>query len=490
MSPRTILFRAQPRRPVRSPLTDATLRQSLEALRATDPPAQGLRRTLTALGLNPDAQLRRTEHRAIAVSGRAAGVIAVALMVLGLCWFTWLERDPVFVAPAAEAHEPNAFKNFTAAAAAYRTVADRHRQDDMSVETPEKALTMPLVRKKRIVAAYSLPLRLLREGFRYEYTEPPVRSFNQTSPHYAGYRGLARVLAIEGQVLEEEGNLSGANAADLDAMDLGVRIQNGATVIGRLVGNACSAMGRPGIWRRLNRLSASECRAALKRLSDIEKRRVPLDATLSTEMVATATSLQDLMRQPGWRFRLVDLLGGDPTQSDRWYYVLRSLATSKTDMINMYLTAMTRERERATAYPDRFLPRTSRAADSPLVAPLVLETRELVVKDAADQAQNALLIASLAIRAYKLEKGQWPRNIGDLVRFGYLRAAPTDPFAPPGTPVRFVYQSGRPIPYSIGPDLRDNGGTTIYKVESGGKKPSVYVQSDSIGDIVAGMNAQ
>ena len=77
----------------------------------------------------------------------------------------------------------------------------------------------------------------------------------------------------------------------------------------------------------------------------------------------------------------------------------------------------------------------------------------------------------LAMKAFKLEKGRLPATLDELVP-GYLDAVPLDDFD--GKPLR--YNPAKKVIYSVGKDLRDDGGMTKkeyvdYKVREGGVDP-------------------
>jgi hypothetical protein len=99
--------------------------------------------------------------------------------------------------------------------------------------------------------------------------------------------------------------------------------------------------------------------------------------------------------------------------------------------------------------------------------------------DFANSAQNNLLVASFALRAYALEHGRYPATLKELVP-SYLNAVPTDPFST-GKALRYTLSGKRYLLYSIGPDGKDDGGN-----------PSTdrTISQTSRGDIVAGVNVK
>lgn len=70
-----------------------------------------------------------------------------------------------------------------------------------------------------------------------------------------------------------------------------------------------------------------------------------------------------------------------------------------------------------------------------------------------------------------------------------LPAVPDDPFAKPGTPLRYIRKSPTEyVLYSIGSDGVDDGGKPILNLgKTGNAKRAVFV--DSKGDLLHGINA-
>jgi type II secretory pathway pseudopilin PulG len=113
----------------------------------------------------------------------------------------------------------------------------------------------------------------------------------------------------------------------------------------------------------------------------------------------------------------------------------------------------------------------------------------VLVRDANDRAQNALLALALALQAYKEEHKGYPSSLSELVP-GYLKVVPTDPFTLGKTP-GYRQQGDAYVQYSVGPDLKDDGGRPIYdrrKAPSENPRTPYYVTLECKGDIVAGVN--
>jgi hypothetical protein len=106
---------------------------------------------------------------------------------------------------------------------------------------------------------------------------------------------------------------------------------------------------------------------------------------------------------------------------------------------------------------------------------------------ARNETANVLLLVSLALRAYHLDRGAYPNRLSELVPT-YLKRVPDDPFGA-GGPLIYRRTGDANTLYSIGPDGKDNGGKAIEDPSEPRDRPRRYfVQPDSQGDVVAGVN--
>jgi hypothetical protein len=73
-------------------------------------------------------------------------------------------------------------------------------------------------------------------------------------------------------------------------------------------------------------------------------------------------------------------------------------------------------------------------------------------------ARHAVACVAVAAASYRAEKGRMPETLDALVP-EYLPAVPRDPFD--GKPLRMVTRGGSLVFYSIGPDMKDDGGAAF-----------------------------
>lgn len=91
-----------------------------------------------------------------------------------------------------------------------------------------------------------------------------------------------------------------------------------------------------------------------------------------------------------------------------------------------------------------------------------------------------LLIAELAVRAYRLEQDELPDRLEQLAR-GLPDNLLVDPFDPHGRPLRFLRTSDRFVVYSVGADGEDDGGRPLDRDENG--RPIDFGEGDQSLDV-------
>jgi hypothetical protein len=154
-----------------------------------------------------------------------------------------------------------------------------------------------------MVARNAEALRILREGFSYEYllTSP---SFDEDSIKYnANLRALARILIVEGDAHVAQGDAKSAANSFLDAMRLGVDVTRGAPLVGALVGGAIESIGKRSLWEMIDQMDAATARQAARRLEVIESRRPTFVETLLSEQIVGEAMLRDeaqRINHPTW----------------------------------------------------------------------------------------------------------------------------------------------------------------------------------------------
>jgi hypothetical protein len=80
-------------------------------------------------------------------------------------------------------------------------------------------------------------------------------------------------------------------------------------------------------------------------------------------------------------------------------------------------------------------------------------------REARCLANLRLALTAVALEQFRAAHDQYPASLSDLTP-NYLNAIPTDPFD--GQPLRYRQQGKGYVLYSIGPDLKDDGGTQMH----------------------------
>lgn len=470
-------------------------------LRADPAPSDGLAGVLRAVGLDVDPELGAViRRRRFARRARTSIVLSVAGLVgLGGGWLWWIDRDPGVTVPTPAMPAVNAYRYFAAAAASLtdaRQIGDAFanmpRQSSASAAglgagpTGEQVYTA--ADKANLVARNARALELIREGLQTPYTAPPVRSFSTLLPYYADYRNLARLLALEAQVRKDRGDAKGAMASCLDAIQFGRHVQHGAVLIGKLVGMSCEAVGRSAAWKIVDALSGEEARWAAHRLGAICEERVPISETLEEEKRMGTAGLLEIMHRRAWRLGIGrDVFGASSDSAGiglGWFAM--TLPYSKGAIVRTYQANMDRCIELAQQ------PYAVQRSRSPVFEPTDPINRVLApvfsqagFQDIENETQNALLQATLALRAYRAEHGRYPAALRELTP-RYLQRVPVSAFD--AGELAYHRKGDGYVLYSVGPDGVDGGGAPAVNPNAQGESNRLIVSPDSVGDIVAGVN--
>jgi hypothetical protein len=280
----------------------------------------------------------------------------------------------------------------------------------------------------------------------------------------------------------------------LDALRLGEDLPRGGGVMSALTGVICAQTGREPAWREVDHLDARAARRAARRLEAINARRFPWADTLTGEKWETLA-----MMRPWFAQKTIFQIGfeagptlrpGDPgplqtvrTQTRIWLKGKRGILADYVSYTDR--TIAEARLPFALRLPDPPLPTDPAAAL--LVSPKGAFRLHTVRRDIG----NALLLATLALRAYRVERGVYPVRLDELATGGYLLRLPDDPCAPPGTPLRYQRLPGgkKYLLYSVGVDGKDDRGRPVNNPLRGGNgRKKRVIKEDDKGDLVAGVN--
>lgn len=435
----------------------------------------------------------KTRRRAKSQRGLWIVTIVVAMLAaIGWMWWSGLTRMPVVSIPTPTMPSPNAFDLINQACS---NIQDEKQVGEAISSRPVAGqhLYTP-AEKAALVAKNATALQELRAAFQHEYMHPPSRSVNDMFPHFAKQRSMARLLMLEGQIYAAREEWGNSMNSDLDAMLLGVTIPRGAVLIGELVGIACEAIGRRGAWEKVEKLNASEAKAAIKRLETMQAKRFSYADTLEEEKRFGQATLLELFRDPNWRNKSDWFSMGANSGSSTWQEKM-SEAGAKA---RLYLYSNGAIFKNYSGHMDSLVARARQpyleqgpppAVPADPISEILMPVFEQAgLKDLTNLTQDNLLLTALALRAYQQEQGAYPQNLQELAP-KYLSSLPADPFGQ-GT---FVYQRkiGKYLLYSLGPDKRDDGGRPIddpSRATGSNSNARYFVEQQSKGDIVVGVN--
>jgi hypothetical protein len=427
-----------------------------------------------------------------------AVVLALVLFLAGCGVHSAAPPDPmpVVTIPQVALPTPNAFDYDVKAGTA---LVDRDKIEDALSAT--RSLTYTLAQKEELVRENAQVLRLVRAGFAFPFVSDESRTGNAAIRNYSKIRRIARLLKLEGKVEEAKGDWGAAVGSDLDIVRLGEDLPHGASESGWLDSLLCQGSGQRPLWALIPRLTAPQARAAARRLEAIEAHHTPFVLVMQQEEWSGQASLLVRLAKPNWRQAMLDnelsgVINGSSENTLRailWTALRRSTRRSLFDTYTRYREEFVRSARApyAAHVPIKRVP----LDPDDMLGFFVFKMdpyKSGQFRDAGSQAQNALLLTALALRAYLLEHRKAPTTLDALVP-GYLSKVPRDPFALSG-PLHYRPAGVQYVLYSIGPDGRDDHGTAIYDpakpapVRAGSIDQRYVVMETSKGDIVAGVN--
>lgn len=413
------------------------------------------------------------------------GMLGAAFLGLIGLWCTIALRTPKVDIPTPVLPNPNAFDFYVQASNAVvgdKQIGDAAGSKPTGTYTPAQlaALVQPNLNA----------IATLHQGFGYPYVNPPVRSFLTLFPYYAKFRGMARLLSVQGKVRAHQGDWAGAVQSDLDAMQMGEEIPHGSVLIGYLVGVACQAIGRRPMWEALNHLDALQARAAAQRLESIMALHFPYADTIQEEKRCGQAALLELFSDAKARRAFLAPAPGEPDAGGN----VQSLSTlfflmySKSRIMHDYTAYMDAISEQARQ-PYALHPALPPLPTDPFNNSVLPSFAQARIKGVDAETKNGLLLLALALHAFQSEHGRYPAALSELTP-AYLKKLPDDPFAVQGT-FQYRRKGNTYLLYSVGPDGKDDGGQPIddpKQATNSNPNARYFVNERSVGDVVAGKN--
>ena len=316
-------------------------------------------------------------------------------------------------------------------------------------------------------------LAALSTAVRLPYMSPPSdpNNFRQ----FTHYREAARQLGASTRVELAAGHPGVAMDAALDAVELGAKLGRGGALLDSLVGVACIAIGQNGAERCVSHLSAEDAHAAGVRLDGIMLQLPEPADVMDEERRASLLMVRGALsgKSP---IATSPAASGNPVN---WWdnakeRVLLTLYPKSWGyrQVDQYWRALAAEVRKP--YAQRKSPRPTPPEWDPVLGGMSMELPTLQLPFARTRAYLRLLRTELALREFRLRHGAYPAKLEALAPEA-LAVVPVDPFSE--QPLRYRRQGNGYVLYSVGPDLKDDGGTPIV---------SRGVDASSKGDLVAG----
>jgi len=405
-------------------------------------------------------------------------------------WRMTAMATPIVHIPAVLLPSPNAFDTYRAASA---QVKDRAAIVNAAY-TPELASRyrtpmLTLTDRVRIVDENRGAISTLRVGLHQQFASPPASSQYNPGNTYNNYTFLAKLLGFESDLQATRGQWDEAGSSAIDAIEMGGQIPRGSALTGRIYGSLYQAIGRKRLWSCIDHLSA---RATLQAARRMEKIRCSEYAYSDSLQEAKWAGQADLLL----RFQANDLFIYHPQDADD---NVKPLPGPVAHLLGSIYFSVHTKQQTMRDFSDYMDARIRRSHEPFTVSrPDVPAPHDLLIEwvmpfDQNETActnqlcQNHLLELSLALRAFRLERGNYPEKLQLLVP-RYIASIPTDPFGA-GLPIKYRRNGRSYRLYSVGPDCKDDGGKMIDAGLSADQERSRhYVRPDSKGDILAGRN--
>lgn len=369
------------------------------------------------------------------------------------------------IPPPLPAPTPNGFNRYVAASIAIVPANPPvDALNDRQILTPaQAAINYAPARRRAWIASNAPAWKLLAQAKTLPCRHPNVRGLMAPFRSYTPLRELARCQSIRVKDWKSRGQWNAAMNGGLDTMQMGRDIERGAPLIGSLVAMAIEAIGERSLKDVPAHLSASEAKAAARRLE---------------ALLGKAQPFSEVVREEKWNFL---------TMADR----TTGSAGSPSGVVMTVLTGRSRSGYLETM--DSFIAEANKPtlSQKPVARPstrfvvldlyggLYSSTKGSLFNDESRKAKERMLLLRLALRAFRAQNGAYPAQLSQLSPT-ILKTVPVDPFGA-GEALRYRKTGDSYAAWSIGPDGVDNSATPI--APKPGKKRAV-VAKDSLGDIV------
>ena len=313
-------------------------------------------------------------------------------------------------------------------------------------------------------------LQSFSQGTAYDQSRYPIdltKGPDTLLPHLPGVK---RGLQMEemAAILDSENN-EGQRAAEdvLDGMGLAHSLEAEPVLISQLVRAAGVVLTTVALEQVLNRTSVPS--ESLNKLSDAFQSMESYDTKgvgFNRAMAGEDAMDASLLKDPGSLRQLLGNFGGQDAEQDRkMIEYLNRTPSLKGEQDYLETTFEELMSARQETFPDRLkdvndvmVTRTAGARSRGLLVNAMFweGLQGATIREARCLANLRLAMTAIALEQFRAAHGnQYPATLAELTP-AYLTAAPQDPFD--GQPLRYRKQASGYVLYSVGQDLKDNGG--------------------------------
>jgi hypothetical protein len=277
----------------------------------------------------------------------------------------------------------------------------------------------------------------------------------------------------------------------MDGMKMANDIAVGGNLFPALVSNAMQVVVRNEAWEIVGSLSLTETKEAITRLNSIMVEAFPFKSIVIEEKNTLLSMAQELCNSKNWRSQYIDFPPTNPWPTDKpvsWGYYAKytvkyagTFGMSRRGLFSSIEGDMEKQVNAADlSYPEYC--RMNIPESNKITREVFPAYKKFRFKYEYNRCMNDLLLHQLSLHAYKLEHGKYPARLEELMP-KYLANAPMDPFTT-GVEYKYTRKLNSYTLYSVGPDLKDDGGKAIICKDAKFR----YVVGSDKGDIVAGFN--
>jgi hypothetical protein len=291
-----------------------------------------------------------------------------------------------------------------------------------------------------------------------------LNGVNTLLPHLAPVRQAARLLELQALIKVEQGNPEDAMAALEASFAVAHSLRNEPLLISQLVRIAVDSISVAALERVLSRTALTD-----DGLTDLS-RRIAADDT--PELFMRGMAGERCTGQSGflsgiWRGALQTKPGAFQTKSDTAgsavSWILYSLSGMEerddlmylnlmSDVVSIGAGTMKDMRERSIALDEKIAQVPKTCLFTRMLVPALTRASEEQLKSFA---RLRAARAGIAVERFRMANGRLPDSLDELVP-KWLDAVPADPFD--DKPIRYKKLTKGFVTYSVGPDLRDDGG--------------------------------